>query len=138
MAIGVGPFDLDAGVSQTVGFAYVAGADEADFLASAAAVSGFVVADETGPESVTEHLSTPAPNPAANTASVTLTLDAIESVRVTVLDILGRVVAVLHDGPAAAGVVALEVDVQGLTPGTYVIRAEGETFGETQTFTVAR
>jgi hypothetical protein len=137
--IGQGPFTLPANGSIQAVFALVAGADEADFLVNAAAARLlFPVAGEAGPQTTTDALSAPAPNPASGTARVTLSLDAPQSVRVSVVDVLGRTVAVLHEGSLAAGATPLAVPTDGLAPGVYVIRAEGETFRQTRTLTVAR
>ncbi len=55
------------------------------------------------------------------------TLPAAGAVRLSVVDLLGRVVAVLADGPVAAG--RHEARLAGLAPGAYVVRlvAGGET-----------
>ena len=62
-----------------------------------------------------------------------------EVVRAAVYDALGREVAVLHDGPLAAGTsVALSVETSALAPGVYIVRAQGESTSLTQRLTVAR
>ena len=62
-----------------------------------------------------------------------------ETVRVAVYDVLGRQVALAHDGTIQAGT-RLEVELTGsqLAPGSYVVRVEGETFAETRRLTVSR
>ena len=66
------------------------------------------------------------PNPAAGAATVSLTLPkSAEQVRLVLYDALGREVAVLHDGPLAAGAHEVSLDAAGLAPGAYVVRAEG-------------
>jgi hypothetical protein len=42
---------------------------------------------------------------------------------VEVFDALGRRVAILHDGPLAAGAHTLELDAASLPPGHYIVRA---------------
>lgn len=82
------------------------------------------VADEAvaaGP--ATLGLSAPHPNPARGRATVGLTLPEAGPVRAEVFDALGRRVAVLHDGPLAAGEHALRLDAAGLPAGVYVVRA---------------
>ncbi len=69
-------------------------------------------------------LSAAYPNPARGTTRLSLTLDRPQRVRVEVLDVLGRRVAVLHDGPAA-GTLPLRLDARLLLTGSYVIRAVG-------------
>ncbi len=78
------------------------------------------------------------PNPTGARARLVLTLDAARSVRVDVLDALGRTVAVLHDGPVRAGETALEVDAAALPPGVYAVRVAGDGVRAVQRLTVAR
>jgi len=69
------------------------------------------------------------PNPFAGRVSVQLTLQAAEPVRVEVLDVLGRRVALLHDGPLPAGrAEPMTLDGHDLPPGVYVVRATGASF----------
>lgn len=70
-------------------------------------------------------LAAPAPNPAAGQTAIRLTVPQAQTVRVDVYDLLGRRVRTLHDGPAAAGTLALAVDAATLAPGVYVVRASG-------------
>jgi hypothetical protein len=78
------------------------------------------------------------PNPSAGAATVTLTLAEAEEVRVAVYDVLGRTVAVLHEGALAAGSNELRLDGAGLPPGVYIVRAEGEAFRVTRRVTLLR
>lgn len=66
-----------------------------------------------------------APNPFADATTLPLHLAAPAPVRVAVYDVLGREVAVLHDGPLPAGDHAVGLDASALAPGLYVVRAEG-------------
>ncbi len=80
------------------------------------------------------------PNPTSAGTSFALTLGVTQRVRATVHDALGREVAVLHDGPAAAGrVVNLvwrpEADA---ADGVYVVRIEGASFGASRSVTLVR
>ncbi|HLT47764.1 MAG TPA: T9SS type A sorting domain-containing protein [Rubricoccaceae bacterium] len=70
-------------------------------------------------------LSAPAPHPFRGAARIALSVPAAQTVRVGVYDALGREVAVLHDGPLAAGTHVLALDGRGLAAGVYVVRAEG-------------
>jgi len=76
------------------------------------------------------------PNPSTGTATVAFTLAEAAPVRVSVVDVLGREVAVLAEGVTAPG--AHEATVRGLAPGTYIVRMEtaGERF--TRPLTVVR
>lgn len=77
------------------------------------------------------------PNPSAGLASVTITAaEPAQSVRVVLLDALGRRVAVLHDG-------ALPADARlpvppGLPAGVYTVRAEADDASATARLTVVR
>jgi hypothetical protein len=63
------------------------------------------------------------PNPSAGAATVTLTLAAPGDVHVEVFDVLGREVAVLHEGSLGAGAHRLRLDTASLPTGVYVVRA---------------
>ena len=98
-----------------------------------------VVATEQTATGGTVSLVVAGPNPARSATAVALTLDAAQSVRVEVLDLLGRAVATLHDGPLAAdGAHRLAVPTAGLAPGVYVVRAVGEGFSLAERITVTR
>jgi len=64
------------------------------------------------------------PNPSSGASSVTLTLPSAQALRVAVVDALGRTVAVLHDGPLAAGRHRLALPAT-LAPGVYAVTAAG-------------
>ncbi|HEX8385002.1 MAG TPA: YCF48-related protein [Rubricoccaceae bacterium] len=83
-------------------------------------------------------LSGPDPNPASGRVAFALTLAAPEAVRVEAFDALGRRVAVLHDGPLAAGPHALTFDASALPAGVYVVRAEVSGRVSTTRLVVAR
>src|SRR5690606_31353273 len=63
-----------------------------------------------------------APNPARGAATVVLTLARPSEVSAGVYAVLGRRVAVLHEGPLGAGRHALALDGAALPPGVYVVR----------------
>ncbi len=90
--------------------------------------------DASVPE--TAALSAAHPNPFRGTATVTLALPRTERVEVALFDVLGRRVAVLHEGPLAAGSHALTLDGSGLPSGVYVMRAAGERFTTSRRVTV--
>ncbi|MDX1421110.1 MAG: T9SS type A sorting domain-containing protein, partial [Rubricoccaceae bacterium] len=64
------------------------------------------------------------PNPSRGGATATVTLAEASEVTVSVYDVLGRRVAVLHEGPLGAGAHAFGLDLRGLPPGVYVVRVE--------------
>lgn len=66
----------------------------------------------------------PAPNPSAGPVRLALSLDRPEAVRAEVLDLTGRRVALLHDGPLAAGPHTLTWAAEA-APGLYLVRVTG-------------
>lgn len=79
------------------------------------------------------------PNPFAASTSFALTVPASGPTRVEVFDLLGRRVAVLHDGPLASGAEHhFTFHAADLPAGLYVVRATGEGFTETRRVTLAR
>ena len=97
--------------------------------------SGYVGTDE-GPTARALALSV-APNPSRGAATVTLTAAVpLASARVTLVDALGRRVAMLHDG-------ALPADARfalppGLPPGVYSVSADADGHAATSRVTIVR
>ncbi|MDX1419081.1 MAG: T9SS type A sorting domain-containing protein [Rubricoccaceae bacterium] len=83
-------------------------------------------------------LTAVAPNPFSATAHVTLDVPEAQRVTVAVFDLLGRRVALLHDGAIEAGTHALVLDGRALPSGVYVVRAAGETVTATRRLTLVR
>lgn len=83
-------------------------------------------------------LSSVHPNPAAERALVRFSAAEAQRVRVEVFDLLGRRVATLLEGAVAAGEHVLAVDASALSPGLYVVRAQGEGFSESRRLVVVR
>ena len=83
-------------------------------------------------------LGAPFPNPSAGGVAVPFGVPAAGPVRVAVYDVLGREVAVLHDGPAEAGWHRAEVAAGRLAPGTYVVRVAGGAEARSVRLTVVR
>ena len=74
-------------------------------------------------------LGAPSPNPFASATVLSLAVARAQAVRAEVLDVNGRRVAVLHDGPVAAeAAVALRFDGADLASGLYLVRVVGEDF----------
>jgi Secretion system C-terminal sorting domain len=67
------------------------------------------------------------PNPFNATVTVQLTLPVSETIHVSVVDLLGREVAVLLNESAVAGRVNLSWSPNGLATGMYLLRVQGET-----------
>jgi arylsulfatase A-like enzyme len=80
----------------------------------------------------------PNPSGVASGAVAELALEAPGPVCVEVFDALGRRVALLHDGPAPAGVLALGLGEHGLPAGVYVVRATAGGTVTSRVFTLVR
>ena len=93
------------------------------------------VADEPDAAPSRTALDAPAPNPSAGAVRVRATVAAAGPVRLTVLDALGRQVAVLEDGARPAGPLDLEWNAAAAAAGVYVVRLEAD--GRTLTRTVS-
>lgn len=99
----------------------------------------YVTSGEPSPQPRSYSLSAPYPNPARHMATVELSISTLEYVRVAMYDVLGRRVAVVHDGFLEAGTShELSVSLTSLAAGVYIIRAEGAGFVATQRLTVIR
>lgn len=83
-------------------------------------------------------LAPPSPNPSAGSVRLAATLPESGAVRVEVLDALGRTVALVHDGPVAAGDAAWTWDASGQPAGVYVVRLVAGGAVRTQRVTVVR
>lgn len=79
----------------------------------------------------------PWPNPSRGSASLRLDVASAQAVRVSVLDALGREVAVVLDGLVQSDVV-LSIDTGLLASGIYVVHIKGERFTEFRQITVAK
>ena len=105
-------------------------------------VDGMPTDDEESPLAAglpTEtRLRAPYPNPALDRATIAFDLVEAADVRVTVFDATGRVVAVVADGPVAAGRHAVPLDASRLATGIYVIRMTAGTASAVQRMTVVR
>jgi alkaline phosphatase D len=99
----------------------------------------FVTAEDDGPVRPDALLIVGTyPNPARDRAHVAYVLNEARDVRAVLLDAAGREVAVLHDGPQAAGAYALDFETAALAAGLYLVRiSDGQTV-VSRTVTVAR
>lgn len=103
-----------------------------------AAVAVVTVSGEEGPVAGRALLGTPRPNPTVARAEMTLTVESAQRLTVEAFDLLGRRVAVLLNADVGAGAHTVRFDGSGLGAGTYVVRATGEDFVDTQRVTVTR
>ena len=94
-------------------------------------------AEEEGAEPEAVALSV-YPNPSAGSATVALTLAEPSEVRVAVYDVLGREVAVLHEGRFSAGSHRLVFDGAELPSGLYLVGVESNGFSATRRVTLMR
>jgi len=79
------------------------------------------------------------PNPNSNRTAVALTAPSAQSVEIVVYDVLGRRVAEVFTGLIEAGETRrFTFDTAGVPGGSYIVRAEGETFEVAQPLTIAR
>ena len=78
------------------------------------------------------------PNPTSDAATLTVSLDTPQAVRLAVYDVLGREVAVVLDGLQAAGTQTLRLDTAALAPGVYVARLSAGSQSRTRRLTVVR
>lgn len=83
-------------------------------------------------------VSAPYPNPSAEATSVTVSVGTAQHVRAEVVGTLGQRLALVHDGPLAAGEQRLLVPVAGLPAGLYLLRVQGARETVTRRFLVAR
>ena len=111
-----------------------------DFAEYALGFTGLIVANEDGSLRADAFTFSAAyPNPFRGAAAFMLEVAEAQPVTVEVFDVLGRRVAVLHDGPLAPGEAhRLALDGQSLPSGVYVVRATGEAFSATQRVTRVR
>ena len=123
--------NIEADVYALAGFFRGTIAPGGQPLTSAGSNDGFVVqnplfglagAEDAAP-SAAFALSAAVPNPAHGRTAFSLTLDRPLDVTVAVFDVLGRRVAVLHDGPLAAGGHDLTWEPGPLPSGLYVVHA---------------
>lgn len=99
---------------------------------------GVVVAGEAGVPLAAGALLAPAPNPAAGWTTLRYDLAATGPVRLAVVDLLGREVAVLVEGAQPAGRHEARLDAGRLAPGVYVVRLTAGLAVEARRLTVAR
>ncbi len=101
-------------------------------------ISSGIVAGEAGPDGSSVSLSAGAPNPVASLTTLSYSLDAPAAVSVDVVDALGRTVATLASGTAAAGTHPVTWDARSAAPGVYVVRLTAGSVLRTQRVVVAR
>jgi hypothetical protein len=80
-----------------------------------------------------------APNPVSGSGAVSMQVRKTQDVTVELYDLLGRQVRTLHEGALTAGSRhQLTLEAGDLAGGTYLLRADGETFSDTQRVVVVK
>lgn len=100
--------------------------------------SDAIVATEAAETPASFTLAAPYPNPFNPQSTVTLDVDAPQFVRMALYDVLGRMVAVVHEGTLAAGRHRFTIDGGTLPSGTYLLRARGAAAVATRRLTLLR
>lgn len=93
---------------------------------------------EDGPNRGVLTLSTPVPNPSSAVARSILVLERAADVHVELFDAVGRQVRTVREGPLGAGHHSVEVEVDGLAPGVYLLRARAGSASVAHRLVVAR
>lgn len=129
-----GGFDAAAWFA-TVSFSNSVLAEPADI-----GLANFVISTEDGASlpSGGLRLRSIFPNPASRAATAAFELDAPQHVRVVVYDLLGREVAVIHEGALDAGMFEVRIDASVLPAGLYLVRLAGQRDAATLPLTVVR
>lgn len=83
-------------------------------------------------------LREPYPNPVRTGSSIEFTVPVPEHVRLSVLDVRGRVVACLVDASMDAGTHRVQLEPSSLSPGIYFCRMEAGGFSGSKKFVLAR
>ncbi|MEM9997149.1 MAG: T9SS type A sorting domain-containing protein [Bacteroidota bacterium] len=81
---------------------------------------------------------TAAPNPFVDRTTLSLALADAQRIEAVAYDVLGRRVAMLHDGPLGAGTHTLPFEAARLPAGVYVVRVTGDDLALTRRVTLAR
>ena len=83
-------------------------------------------------------LDAPYPSPTRDRATVAFSLARPAVVSLTVVDLLGRRVAVLAEGPHVAGRHQVEIEPGALAAGAYLVRMRAGSFVASERVTVVR
>ncbi|WP_412062020.1 T9SS type A sorting domain-containing protein [Rubrivirga sp. IMCC45206] len=147
-ALAYGALDRPDRAFEVLGRAHPAAADAPDVRmamrelrlrypgAEAPAAGASVVAAPTS-DRTAPMLGAPRPNPTAGRTVIAVHVAAEGPLRISVVDVLGREVAVVFDGHAEPGVREVSFDAGEWAPGVYLVRAAGA--GQAvRTFTVHR
>jgi hypothetical protein len=101
-------------------------AGEWSVLATNGYLSGAATPVEGSPRSATLTIESVRPNPIATSSSVAFSLPQAGAVRLALLDITGREVAVLVNSHLSSGTHSVNLDASPLASGVYVLRLTGD------------
>ncbi|GAB5535553.1 MAG: hypothetical protein Rubg2KO_18020 [Rubricoccaceae bacterium] len=107
------------------------------FLHPGSAFATPVAADDDAAD-LASSLSPPAPNPTAGHTTLRFELAVAQDVQLVVMDLLGREVARLADGPHRAGDHDATFEASGLPSGVYIVHLRAGATVQTQRLTVTR
>ncbi len=99
---------------------------------------GDVVSSEDGAQAQSVRLGTAFPNPFATRTQIEFEVDEAQHVTVAAFDVLGRRVATLFDGIAAAGAQTLTLEAADLPAGLYIVQMQGESFAQSRKVVLSR
>ena len=112
--------------------------DHIRYAEAAPVFDGLVYTPTERPPAAT-FLTAPAPNPTAAQATFTVRLERPGPVLIDLVDVQGRRVAVVHDGPLAGGAArTFAVSAAGLPAGVYLVRVVAGGVHQSHRITVAR
>lgn len=99
-----------------------------------------VIADVESPMDIQDGamLEPPFPNPASESSTISFTLERPETVRLVLIDMLGREVAALLGGPRASGRHSAFLDLSGLSAGVYVVKLDAISGSQSRPLQVVR
>lgn len=135
---GTGPYNIPAGTSVTVRFAYVGGTSEAELISNTETVQSLGVATEQTTPLGTYVLEAAYPNPFAVSTAIGFAIPTAQHVRLAVYDVLGRRVATLVDEARPAGAQSVRFDASALPSGMYFYRLDAGSAQLVQRLTVIR
>ena len=127
VAVSAGPFDLPAGATQRVAFAYLGGNSAASFEENADSAQSWydnnaAVFEPPEPRPREQAGITCSPNPFTRAVNVRCQVPVAGRVKVEVFDISGRTVATLLDGDVAAGRINTEWKPGEVANGVYLVK----------------
>ena len=134
-------FDVDQrGAPRVVDIATATNAaDGCDIGATELSFLVFTETEDVDELPVSHEISPVYPNPFSSTATFTVAVPYNQHVNITLYDVLGKQVLVLHEGLLrTGGAHAFEIDASALPAGFYFYRVQGASFTESRSAIVVR